>query len=271
MTNTQKIIKYFAIAFAVLLIVSIISMAIKGLSFVINVFGDNNSVSDADLKDYKIKDVNKLYVDVEVADVEVVLGDKLSLRSNHEYLKVKESDGTLCVTETDRSWEMYSEKYKILITIPQDVTLDTATINTGAGKVLLDNFKTKKLTLELGAGNAKLNKVQVTEKTVFEGGAGEISVSECSFTNLDMQIGVGECNLTAFVLGNSQVECGVGEANLTFYKTADNDYTISVNKGLGPVTVDGKSVSDEEKIGNGKNKIDVECGVGDVDIKFADK
>lgn len=271
MTNVQKVIKYCAIAFAVLLIVGIISTVVKGLAFLVNVFGDDEPISVADLKDYKIKDISELYIDIEVSDIEVVSGEEFSLNSNHEYLKLSQSSGKLSITETRDSWELFGEKYKVMLTIPENVTLKSVTVEAGAGKVLLENFKTEDLILELGAGEVTLNKVTVTEKTEFEGGAGAITVSACSFTNLDMNIGVGNCDLTAWVYGDSSVECGVGNADLTFYKSAEHDYEVSVSKGLGSVTVDGKSVSDGEKIGNGKNELDIECGVGDVDIKFAEK
>lgn len=271
MTHAQKIIKYFAIAFAIFLIIAIIGGIVRGISFAVNVFGDNDTVSVADLKDYKLKDVNKLYVDIDAADIKVVCGESFSLKSNHENLKVEEYAGKLSITDSNQSWDIFDKKYQVEITIPENANLETVTLDAGAGKVLLENFKTEELNLILGAGEVKLNKLDVTAKTEIEGGAGEITATDCSFANLDMEIGVGECNLTAWALGDSQIECGVGEANLTFFKDTDNDYTVSVSKGLGSVEVDGRSVGDEEKVGNGKNRLDIDCGVGAVDIKFENK
>ena len=46
------------------------------------------------------------------------------------------------------------------------------------------------------------------------------------------------------------------------------EYRTKINKGLGNVTVDGKKVSDNEVVGNGENKIDIDGGIGEIKIDF---
>lgn len=270
MTQAQKVIKYCALAFAIFLIVAIIGGIVGCVSFAYNVFGDG-SVSDSELSNHRITDFENLTIEMGAADVEIISGEKFSLKSNHDKLKVKESDGRLILSDDNSSWNFGAEKYRVVLTIPKNTTLESTTINSGAGKLVVKDFNTKKLDLSVGAGVAELNKVKVTQKTEFEGGAGEINVTDSFFASPQLEIGVGECNFTAEISGNGSVDCGVGEANLSLITADDNDYTVNVSKGIGDVTVNGKSVSDDEKVGNGKNKLDVDCGVGEVDIRFVKK
>lgn len=271
MTEAQKIIKYIAMALAIFLIVAIIGGVVTCLSFISLVFTDNDKVSVTELTDYSLKDTDRLYIDLEAADLEIISGESFAIKSNHEYLKVEESSNSLSIKETKRLWKVNDRGYKVVLTIPESTTFESVTISTGAGRMSLDTLNTKVLKLRLGAGEVVLSNVNVTDKTELDGGAGEIKVSECTFTDLDMQIGVGECNLTAFVLGDSEIDCGVGEVDLKFIRTADCDYTLSVDKGLGEVAVDGTSVKDGYTTGFGENEIDINCGVGEVDIEFINK
>ena len=272
MTETQKIIKYFALALAIFLIVAIIGGVFTSLSFISLVFTDNKTVTTSELSDYSINyDVDRLYIDLQAADLEIKNGADFSLQSNHEYLKVEDSSDSLSIKETKRIFSQSNKGYKVVLTIPESKTLQSITINTGAGKFTLSSFTAKALKLSVGAGEVVLNDITVTDKTEFEGGAGEITVNDCSFTDMDMEIGVGECSLSASLLGDSKIDCGVGEAELNLISTPQIDYTISVEKGLGEVTVDGKNIKNEETIGFGENEVEINCGVGEVHITLTNQ
>ena len=85
--------------------------------------------------------------------------------------------------------------------------------------------------------------------------------------NLILEVGVGELDLTAALLGKSKLSFGVGKSNLTLIGSKDM-YKIDIENGLGSITVDGKTVTNFGSSGNGQNYIEVEGGVGTVDIAF---
>ena len=272
MTETQKIIKYFAMAFAIFLIIGIIGGILASLSFASYVFTDKETVVvSSDLNDYSVKDVDRLYLDLQAADLEIKSGSDFSLQSNHEYLKVDESSDSLRIEEIKRPYKINDNVYKVVLTVPQSKTFDSVVIETGAGKLVLDGFTTKSMKLTLGAGAVALNNVTVTDNTDFEGGAGEITITDCTFAELDMKIGVGACNLTATLLGDSEIDCGVGEANFKLIRTPAIDYSVQVEKALGDVTVDGRKIKNEETIGFGENEVEINCGIGEVDVEFVER
>ena len=271
MTETQKVIKYLAMGFAIFLIVAIIGGILTCLSFASYVFTDNETVSVGELSDYSVSNVDRLYIDLQAADLEIRSGFEFSLQSNHEYLKVDESSDSLKIEEVKRPYRLNEIAYKVVLTVPANAVLDSVTIKTGAGKLTLDGFNTEALKLTLGAGAVTLNKVTATENTDFEGGAGEITITDCTFADLDMKIGVSACHLTATLIGDSEIDCGVGEADLKLIRTPQNDYSITVKKALGDVTLDGQSIKNDETIGFGENEVEINCGVGSVAIELLDR
>ena len=87
MTETQKIIKYLALVLAIFLIVAIFGGILTCLSFISVVFTDKDTVKVTEISDYTVTDVDRLYIDLQAADLEINSGDSFGLQSNHEYIK----------------------------------------------------------------------------------------------------------------------------------------------------------------------------------------
>ena len=47
-----------------------------------------------------------------------------------------------------------------------------------------------------------------------------------------------------------------------------DDYCIILDKGLGNATINGKNMSDDTTYGTGENKLDIDGGVGSIQIDF---
>ena len=82
-----------------------------------------------------------------------------------------------------------------------------------------------------------------------------------------MEMGVGELNLTSRLQGNCNLDMGVGKSNITLVGERD-DYSINVEKGLGGVSVDGNKLTDFGSIGKGACALDINGGVGAINIRF---
>lgn len=265
MTSWQKAIKYIAIAFAIFLIVSIIGGIMSAVG-VIGGFIDSDATAD-NIKTYTVsQDITQLEIDINAADFTLTVGDEFKVESNLKDLTVKDTGGTLTVIE-NKKWGRDYNNAVLTLYIPTDFVFEKAEIETGAGRVTVDTLSADKLSLELGAGEAKIAELNAVKEAEIDGGAGKITINGGTLNNLDFNMGVGECNLTAAILGNSELDCGVGAANVTLLGSAD-DYKIYTSKGIGNVTVDGQSASDENTYGVGENKIELNCGIGEVKVKF---
>ena len=102
-----------------------------------------------------------------------------------------------------------------------------------------------------------------------EGGTGRLSFSGSALHDLEMGLGVGDVTMEAALSGDCEIECGVGKAEISLLGNR-SDYSIAVEKGIGKATVNGESVSNEQTVGNGKNKLEIHGGIGSVLITVAE-
>ena len=265
MTSWQRTIKNIAMAFAILLAVGIIS-GIFGVIGLFDAIFDNDGVLKNIINYSVSQDIVELKVDIKAADFTIANGDSFSVESNLEYLTVEEKGGVLTIKET-KKFGFNNNNATLTLTIPEGCIFENADIITGAGKLTIDTLSTDKLRLKLGAGEVKIGELNATLKSEIEGGAGKVSVNGGTLCNLDLDMGAGELNLTSSLLGNSDLNYGVGEANLVLIGTKD-DYCIDFDKGLGNATVDGESMRDGSVYGTGQNRIDIDGGVGAVEVSF---
>lgn len=265
MTSWQKAIKYIAIAFAIFLIVSIIGGIMSAVG-IIGGFIESDATAD-NVKTYTVsQDITQLEIEINAADFTVTIGDEFKVESNLKDLTVKDSGRVLAIVE-NKKWGRDYNNAVLTLYVPENFVFQKAKIETGAGRVTVDTLSADKLSLELGAGEVKITELNATEKVEIDGGAGKITIGGGTLYNLDFDMGVGECNITSAILGNSELDCGVGEANITL-TGEKTDYKLFVEKGIGSVTVDGQAVSSESAYGDGTNKIELNCGIGAVKVKF---
>ncbi|MBE5938203.1 MAG: DUF4097 domain-containing protein [Lachnospiraceae bacterium] len=265
MTTLQKIIKYLAFAFAIFLTVTIIGGIAGALGVMTVFFGEDNV---GEMKSYSLNSsIECLNVDVSAASLNIIQGDSFSLESNIKKLTVKEDNGTLRISEEDTWFGIGANESSVRLTIPEGYVFDDAEISAGAGSVKIDSLFAKDLELSVGAGKADIGSLNAQDKAQIEGGTGKLSILGGTINNLTMEIGVGKLELTSKLTGNCNVDYGIGSAELSLLGGED-DYFIKLDKGLGDATIDGQSMSDDSVFGTGDNRINIDGGIGSIDIDF---
>lgn len=265
MNTTQKVIKYIALALAIFLCVSIISSICGALGLAFHIFRGRDVVGE--MKDYAISGkITELTVDLDAAQLNIQRGDAFLVQSNHKHLSVKESGGELNVSERSGIFS-FSEAAQVTIFVPEDVTFQMVTIDTGAGNVRLEALSTDELDLDLGAGKTTIDDLTVYDVTEIDGGAGKLTITDSRLNDLHLDMGAGKLELTAAVTGDSSIDCGVGALELTLLGR-ESEYQIAMDKGIGSATLEGKSMQDDHIYGSGDNYLEIEGGVGSVQIQF---
>lgn len=263
MTSEQKLIKYAAIALAVLIIAGIIG-GIVGIVGWMTGMGDS---AVGEKQTYAVEgEISSLSVEVGAADFKIVESDGFSVDSNIKRIDVKVSGGTLTVRDNTPNNANY-ENPILTVYVPGGFAFSSVDIVTGAGKFTVEHLRTGALHLELGAGEARIDNLTVTSSADIEGGAGEISILDGSIKNLDLEMGVGALDLKAELLGESELDLGVGEVKIALLGDRDS-YTAELNKALGELRIDGESLTSSRVIGNGESKVEVNGGIGRIDISF---
>lgn len=270
MSNVQRVIKYLAIAFAFFLIFNILSGIISGISILSNITSNKEDYEILEeLEELAIqKDVKIIEVDIASSNMIIQVGDSLKAETTNKYIECKQDNNKLYIKEKDRHWFHNHDISNLIITIPKDMILDGVTINSGAGKIEIEELSTRLLNLDLGAGKVNINHLTVLSKTKIDGGAGEVNIDNSCFHNLDLSMGIGKFTLTAKLIGNSEIDHGVGEANLNLIGNLE-DYQIHLDKGVGTTTIDQKEIKDDETIGSGRNKVDIDGGIGNIQVDFS--
>lgn len=268
MTTFQKVVKYCAVAFALFLIVSIIA-GICGAVRTVSLLLDGNTNAAGEMRTFTVgSDIESLEIDIGAADLKIVSGDEFSLESNHKYLKVKEKNGTLVISEERKSLITTYDGVSAVLTVPKDFEFKKAEISAGAGKLTVDTLTANTVDLDLGAGAAEIGCLNVPGDGEIDGGTGKLVIRDGELNNTDMDIGVGKLELTGRLTGDCSMDYGVGGAQLVLLGNKD-DYQIRIDKGLGSATLDGEKLNDDSVFGDGENRIDIDGGVGAVDIRFS--
>lgn len=268
MTQVQKIIKYFAIAFAFALILAILSCIMYAFSLVSNFFFEEESKITETLKDINVSsdDVSVLDIDISYANLIIKSGDTLKAKTNNKYITTSSEGNKLVIKEKKHSWFKKSDS-DLIVYIPQDFIFDGIRIDAGAGKVEIDSLSTKVLEFDIGAGKTIINNLLVLGTAEIDGGAGEFTISNGSINNLDLDTGVGNFTLTSKLIGKNEIDVGVGKLNITLLGSLE-EYKITVEKGIGSIKLNDENIKSNMVYGTGINSIDISGGIGSIDINF---
>lgn len=281
MTTVQRIIKYCAIAFAIFIIVSIVSSILFGLNTFSEILGftrkerkpETSNVIHSEVgrdekteKEFDNTQIAKLSIDIEYATLTIQQGDKFKVASNTSNIEAKQTEDQLVIREKNVNLFRQSNPRRIIVTVPRNTILDTIKIDAGAGEINIEKLECKKLDLAIGAGRTTIQDLNITQKTKIEGGAGKVEILSGEIANLDLDMGVGTFKLVSSLAGDSKINAGVGKLEMILKNGLDK-YTIKTNKGIGSITVDGKQATDGATYGRGENNIKVEGGIGSITIK----
>lgn len=271
MTSLQKVVKYFAIAFAIFLIITIISSILTGIYALSGLLGlkkeDGKTISELNTTNIQNDNYETLEIELKYTNLTIKSGNSFKLDTNNEKINYSQSGKTLDITEESYNWFSNNNIKEMVLYIPQNLQFENVIINAGAGKINIENLNTEKLSFELGAGETEIKNLNVSKNCNIEGGAGKVSILSGNINNLDLDMGVGETNLTLALTGNSEINAGIGALNISLDGNKE-DYKIKTDKGLGFIKIDGKKISESEVYGNGKNSIEVDGGIGNINIDF---
>jgi len=237
------------------------------LSLLLSIFGCSKTVVLGEPEQYQINStIHSLDIRINAADFSIKHGKEFSVESNLKNLTVSEKDGVLSIVEKNKGTVTYTDAMLTLY-IPANTIFEKISITTGAARLTADALSANSLKLQLGAGDVMIDELNVSMEADIEGGAGQITIAGGTINDLDLEMGMGELNLTAALHGDNDLTLGMGEANITLIGS-QSDYTVNIEKGIGSIIVDGEDVPGFGCSGNNANRVDIEGGVGAVNLSF---
>lgn len=269
MTSIQKIIKYFSLAFAAFLIVSItygIMMVFYSLSLPLGLNKDDGETNNKNLLCGEAE-FNSIKIDIDKSDLDIKMDSKFMIEANSDNIICKVSNNKLVIKEKDKIF--FKSPQKVIIYLPYNVNYRDVEIETDAGNVNIDDITAMKLDLELGAGKNVIRKIDVYDASI-ETGAGELRIDDGNINNLELDMGAGKIDITSRLSEISKIEAGAGYLKLNLIGKMD-DYKLKVETGIGKTRVSGSTIKSNEIIGNGSSFVTIEAGIGEVDIDYLDE
>ncbi len=269
MKNIHTIIKTLAIAFAIFIILNIFNLVVLAFTLFtgINIFGNSKQGELEVQETKKYEDVKGLDIDIKNADLYILKGNdfRVEVQSHEDKLSINKKGTTLKIEEkTKYFWE---NTYKIVIKVyvPTFEKLSNIEIDAGAGNIEIENITVENAEIDQGAGKFKVTDSYFS-RTKIDGGAGTLEVKNSNLGKLSLDSGVGNITMEDLVLSSSEIDSGIGKISLNF-KTRD-DYSIYAEKGIGSIRIDGKSHDNNLTYGSGPNLIEIDGGIGNIEVTF---
>lgn len=151
----------------------------------------------------------------------------------------------------------------MVITIPESNVFENVKISLGRGVSTIESINAKEVDFEIGAGKVVLNNLNISNKAEFECGAGKLEINNSRINNLKLDMGAGEVSVSGVLTGISEFDAGVGKLSIDLLDSIDN-YSFTVDKGIGSIKLNNEDVSSDVTVGNGVNTIDIDGGIGEI-------
>lgn len=222
--------------------------------------------------------------DIRTSEVKVVIGDSYSISGSGHYksyvengiwhVKTKKWGAQITflshIIDIPNFWN-HTNTSKNTITIPADVSLETANINVaagtltgealsaddvtlkiGAGESKLEQMTAKNLSVKVGAGTSTLKKLQISDSCTAKVGAGEIVLGSKNIpagtnviANLEGKCAAGDMTVTGKLTGDARLQCSTGGMDLLLDGCSSN-YNIQSEGTLGDINIDITKNTDED-------------------------
>ena len=226
MTTAQRIIKYFAIGFAALLIVSIFSgIVFWGLGIITaGKMIKNNSEIEMNCEEEK----SCLKITLGASELEIRKGNELKVETKNGKVEVQQDENRLEIKDSGSGWDWLGkdDNRKVTVHVPEDMEFDKAGISGGAGKIYVEQLRAKDFEMALGAG-------------------------EASFDALEVE--------------TAKISAGIGSVRVKLMSSAE-EYSVKLSKGIGEIKFNDKKVSNDTTIGEGSKKIEISGGIGEITV-----
>ena len=265
MTKGQKLIKYFAIALAIFIIVSVIWGIVIFVKDVIDSFKPRlyDEKSTYIYTETKEQEINSMEIKLKTSKLKIVTGEKFSIETNNKNISCAIDKDKIVIKEK----KLINFNNSITITKPKDKIFDSIYIDSGTGNIDADDLSSIYLKIDGGAGDITFNNLSVTEEIKVENGVGNIELLDSQVNNLEFDGDVGDFRFEGNLFGKSDFDINIGNIYLEIDSSLD-DYIVEIDKGIGNITINDEKISSNYRNNKESSKsILIDGGIGNVTLK----
>ena len=294
----ERIVKYAAMAFAVLLSFGIIVGILTGVLSAAGMMSEDISFFQAE--QVKQEDITKefsnvknLKVDISFGKVEIIEGHTFRVTATNipadcvialqnETLVVEKEDGVFVLPFFH--WKQ-NEKAHILIEVPSGFVAHTVELESGAGAFFVEKLSAENLILDTGSGSFVGKQLSATKTTMdtgsgnvtiedatlgeltLESGSGLVRMREVTAHDVEFDSGSGSISIEGSLTGDCSFDTGSGRVDLLLYGDR-KEYRILTELGSGSFWLDGNRIKEDTIDISAKHTLDFDAGSGRVSVEF---
>lgn len=299
MNPGQKIIKVCATILAVFLAVSIIGSVLFGVFIAlqssspdsspnIEISGNQKGKSSFHTYDFShsFTGIDSLEIDSSIQNVIIQSGSEIRVDMEDVSTECTAyQDGSVLIIEDNTSntkingqffnWvgDFLDGKTKIMggtitITLPESFTAESCYIDSGTGRLTIENLQAEDLHIDAGTGSIEGKNVSAGF-VYLSCGTGSMELNDVDFAGADIDSGTGSIYISGSLKGDTTIDCDVGSLDMDLTEPKDS-YYLDIEKGLGSININGSSYSGVSSLNDGApNYLSIYGGVGSINIDFA--
>lgn len=272
----------------------LLSFGNKIKSSIKNIFIKNSVNNIIDTSNIKFENIEKEFDSIEKINIGLSTysvyiktdknSDKVKLNINKPimedgnnlfYVNVSNKKNELIITQPQKNvnnilnpYEKLYSMCKVTITIPENFKIKEFDADLSVGDLEIHNKNIENAEIEIGVGDISFYNLSIGELTA-EAGVGDFNFKEIFLGSSEIEIGVGDMEFNGDINDDFFLEIGTGCATIMLQES-ENNYDFDVEKGIGSLSINGDDYEKNVKINNNSDiKIDINTGVGDVDIRTA--
>jgi len=219
--------KYQLIIWTITLVIVVCAL-IYHFGGVLNL-GSNDDPVDMQEFDFTGEDVKRIVVELDVANVEVTCGDKLSVSHNipEKYAPEIKSDGdTLTVSQKNIKANInpIAKNYKVKIIVPGDNSLTALRAEVDAGNVEVSALNGDAIKAEVDKGNIIISDSEFNS-SILSADMGNIQIESSNLGDMDYTVDMGNVSLQNSDVSSGEITTDIG--NITIDGNIDYLYASS--------------------------------------------
>ncbi len=245
MKKVQKSIKYISLTVAFLLSVFMIDIFVQIVFSVAGSISGWDSETVDEKKEFTSHIIDSFQIDAGNCNVKLETGgmNGIQVYTNKKDITVQAIGRKILIKS--KSWfSLNDSNARVRIVIPKDLVCHDVKIKVGMGQVSIGEVKIDRLDTNISVGQLKIEG-GVTESANLLIGVGDAKIQGCYEEMLSAEVAIGEICVNE-----------VGDLN---------QYTIHAESEIGNVELDYKTFESEDWK-KGKIKMELECGLGDIQI-----
>ncbi|MEG0963264.1 MAG: DUF4097 family beta strand repeat-containing protein [Lachnospiraceae bacterium] len=195
-------------------------------------------------------------------------------KANHRSEMIAALEGnTLKINETENHHDRNKDTLVITVQIPKDKVFQTIDLKQDAGSIMVDvPLNAKNISLNVSAGECDVYQIlTASEKLQANVEAGEIDLNKIKAGTMELKAGIGDITVEEANADQVMIDTGIGSVD-TVMEGKETDYSYKIDCGVGDVEVGSNQYSTLGSTKNvrndGKKKMDISCGVGEVSVDF---